>query len=95
MATVYAAPDEPVWKYQDSSEYPKELYQFSSDTNTIIIILDSYQSDIFQEIINEDEKYRDMFDGFTYYRNRSVDFPRRILLYPSSFLENTMIIRCQ
>ena len=80
MATVYNAPDEPVWKYQDSSEYPKELYQFSSDTNTIIIILDSYQSDIFQEIINEDEKYRDMFDGFTYYRNAVGGFPST---YPS------------
>ena len=97
MATAYAAPDEPSWKYQDSSEYPKGLYQFSSDSNTIIIILDSYQSDIFQEIINEDEKYKDMFDGFTYYRNSvggfSTTYPSVSLILSGVHYDNSVPIK--
>ena len=80
MTTVNAAPAEPSWKYQDFSQIPKGLYQFSSDTNTIIIILDSYESDVFQEIIDENQTYRDMFDGFTYYRNSVGGFAST---YPS------------
>jgi len=83
MATVYAAPDEPSWKYQNLYQDSQKLYEFSTDTNVIIIILDTYQSDIFQEIINEDEKYKDMFDGFTYYRNSVGGFPTS---YPSVIL---------
>jgi len=80
MATVYTAPAEPAWKYQDFSQDSQKLYDFSSDKNVIIIILDTYQSDVFQEIINENEKYKDMFDGFTYYRNSVGGFPTT---YPS------------
>ena len=80
MATVYAAPDEPSWKFQDFSQDSQTLYEFSSDTNVIIIILDTYQSDIFQDIINEEEKYKDIFNGFTYYRNSVGGFPTT---YPS------------
>ena len=83
MATVYAAPDEPSWKYLNLSQDSQKFYEFSTDTNVIIIILDTYQSDIFQEIINEDEKYKDMFDGFTYYRNSVGGFPTT---YPSVIL---------
>jgi hypothetical protein len=73
MATVSTAPSEPTWKcFSHDSE---KLYEFSSDTNVIIIILDTYQSDVFQEIIDENEKYKDMFDGFTYYRNSLSGFP--------------------
>jgi hypothetical protein len=31
--------------------------------------LDEFQSDIFQEIITQEEKYKNIFDGFTYFRN--------------------------
>ena len=97
VATVYAAPEEPSWKYQNSSEYPKELLQFSSDTNVIIIILDTYQSDVFQEIINEDEKYKDMFDGFTYYRNTvggfSTTYPSVSLILSGDHYDNSVPIQ--
>ena len=97
MATVYAAPDEPAWKYQNSSEYPGKLLQFSPDTNVIIIILDTYQSDIFQEIIHEDEKYKDMFDGFTYYRNTvggfSTTYPSVALILSGEHYDNAVPIK--
>jgi len=97
LATVYAAPDEPAWKYQNSSEYPGTLLQFSSDTNVIIIILDTYQSDVFQEIIQEDEKYKDMFDGFTYYRNTvggfSTTYPSVTLILSGDHYDNSVPIK--
>ena len=97
MATMYAAPDEPAWKYQDVAEYPGKLLQFSPDTNVIIIILDTYQSDIFQEIMQEDEKYKDMFDGFTYYRNTvggfSTTYPSVTLILSGEHYDNSVPIK--
>lgn len=82
MATVYSASDEPEWKnLQYSSEHnTNSMYEFSTNTNVILIILDTFQSDIFQEIIDEGPEYRDMFKGFTYYRNNLGGFPAT---YPS------------
>ena len=92
-----AAPDEPAWKYQDVAEYPGKLLQFSPDTNVIIIILDTYQSDIFHEIIQEDEKYKDMFDGFTYYRNTvggfSTTYPSVTLILSGEHYDNSVPIK--
>ena len=96
LATVYTAPAEPSWKYQNLSEYPKEFYQFSSDTNVLIIIIDTFQSDMFQEIINEDERYRDMFEGFTYYPNTvggfSTTYPSVTLILSGTYYDNSVPI---
>jgi len=75
MVVSYSAPEESEWKnLQDNPDHTK-MYEFSANTNVIIIILDSFQSDIFQEIINENPEYSNMFDGFTYYRNNVAGFP--------------------
>jgi len=47
--------------------------------NIIILVLDSFQSDIFQEIIEEDNYYRDIFEDFTYFRNALAGFPTTYL----------------
>jgi hypothetical protein len=44
-------------------------YEFSSDRNVILIVLDAFQSDVFLEIISEEPKYAETFQGFTYFRN--------------------------
>ena len=44
-------------------------FNFSKNQNIIVLVLDAFQTDIFQEIINEDKYYKDIFDGFTYFRN--------------------------
>ncbi len=48
---------------------------FSNDKNVIIVVLDSFQSDLFQEILNSDNSYFDVFDGFTYFRNALAGHP--------------------
>lgn len=44
-------------------------FAFSRNKNVIIVVLDSFQSDMFQQIINEKKDYRRKLTGFTYYRN--------------------------
>lgn len=72
---ILQAPDEPDWKnyyigYDDDS-----MFEFSEEQNVIVLVLDMFQSDIFQEIITEDPEYAEIFDGFTYYRNTVGGFP--------------------
>jgi hypothetical protein len=50
-------------------------FSFSKEKNVVLIILDTFQSDVFQEIINEDKGYHATFDGFTYFRNTLGAFP--------------------
>jgi hypothetical protein len=78
-ATAFSAEDEPAWKYGERSD-DGGMYGFSTGPNVVIIILDTFQSDLFQEIVDEDEEYAKMFDGFTYYRNSAGGFPTT---YPS------------
>jgi len=44
-------------------------FVFSGERNIIILILDTFQTDVFQELLNEDARYAELFSGFTYFRN--------------------------
>lgn len=74
-AEMYQAPDEPEWKSYAIGYDDETMFEFSKEQNVIILVLDAFQSDVFQEIIEEDKEYREMFDGFTYYRNAMGGFP--------------------
>ena len=75
----------------------KPLYRFSSDKNVIMLILDAFQSDIFQEIINEEPSYGEFFDGFTYYRNAvggyASTYASVALLLSGRFYENSIPVQ--
>jgi hypothetical protein len=58
-----------------SSPNETSVYDFSPQKNVIVLVLDSFPGDIFQEIIEEAPYYRDFFDGFTYYRNALSGYP--------------------
>jgi len=58
-------------------------FVFSKENNIIILVLDTFQSDVFQQIIDEDESYKDIFDGFTYYRDTLCGFPTTIASGPN------------
>lgn len=49
-------------------------FTFSKEKNVIIIVLDTFQTDMFQEIIDEDPSLKDAFDGFTYFKNTTSHF---------------------
>jgi hypothetical protein len=78
FTVIIHAPAEPVAKFYRQDF--KSQFNFSKEKNVIILVLDSFQSDVFQEIIDEDIHYRSIFKGFTYFRNTVGGFPST---YPS------------
>ena len=72
-------------------------FSFSEQVNVIILVLDSFQTDVFQEIIVENPKYAKDFDGFTYFRNTLGGFPRTYLSVPliltGQFYDNSMPVQ--
>jgi len=93
-ATAYSAPEESEWKDLQCSTDHAKMYEFSENMNVIIIVLDSFQSNIFQEIIDENPQYRKMFDGFIYYQNNiggfSLTEPSIIYILSGRFYNNSM-----
>lgn len=43
------------------------VYRFSSNGNALVILLDTFQSDLFREIADRDPSFKRAFDGFVYY----------------------------
>ncbi len=71
--TVGRQPEAPSFK-KFQVDHTKD-FDFSSRQNVIVLILDSFQSDVFQEIIDLDPSYKDIFGDFTYFRNTTGGFP--------------------
>lgn len=65
---------------------PEELFQFSSRQNVIHILMDAFQSDIFQEIIEQDpDFYYNALQGFTFFRETTGSFPTTKMSIPAIF----------
>jgi len=78
---IVQAPKIPSFKYYYIDESTK--FSFSAQENAVVLMLDTYQSDIFQEIINEEPRYKEMFRGFTYFRNTLSAAPKTYTSVPS------------
>lgn len=50
-------------------------FEFSDDTNFIILLLDAVNSEVANSLIEEYPEYQEMFDGFTFYRNTVGSYP--------------------
>ena len=77
-----------MWKrhaqYTLPASPPKGIFQFSSKQNIIHLILDAFQSDFFQEIIDEDlDYYRKALDGFTFFKETTGSFPTTYMSVPA------------
>ena len=83
---VFQAPETPSFKryYVDEST----RFTFSPEKNVIILMLDTFQTDVFNEIINEDTYYKDIFRDFTYFRNTLSAFPKTYTSVPSFLTGN-------
>ena len=59
--------------YEESGDISKNeadnLYAFSNESNTLIIMLDEFQGNIFADIIEKHPEIKQQFSGFTYYPN--------------------------
>ncbi|MFU8832001.1 MAG: sulfatase-like hydrolase/transferase [Wenzhouxiangella sp.] len=67
-------------------------YSFSSEQNVVVIVFDAFQADIFQELINKHPRWREEFDGFTFFRNAlagySKTYPSLALMLTGQWYEN-------
>ena len=65
---------------------PKEIFEFSSSKNVIHIMLDAFQSDLFEEIIATDPSYyKSGMDGFTFFREATGAFATTYMSVPATF----------
>ena len=59
------------------------LFKFSEHVNVIVLVLDTFQSDVFQDIITADADLAARFDGFTYFRNALAGSDGTIVSIPN------------
>ncbi|MCE5231258.1 LTA synthase family protein [bacterium] len=60
-----------------------EPFHFSSNRNVIVVLLDGFQTDVFNDILNRKKALVSPFGGFTYYRNSVSTFPNTFLSVPN------------
>lgn len=72
------APEVPEYHRYNLIETHK--FDFSREHNVIMIVLDAFQSDIFQRLVTDNPDWRDDFEGFTYFRNALAGYSKT---YPS------------
>lgn len=72
--------------HKDSLDNPvvqAKLNSFSKQKNVLVILLDAFQSDFFQEILAREPALNQEFSGFTYYPNAASTSPTTILSIPN------------
>jgi len=51
------------------------VLELSPERNVIILVIDTVQSDMFEEMLNENPELKSKLSGFTYFRNSTGSFP--------------------
>ena len=64
--------------------FPKQLEVFSTETNVIHIILDGFQTNIFEQLMAENPTIPDDFSGFTLFRDATTSSDVTYLSVPAS-----------
>lgn len=56
---------------------PEPMYGFSAESNVLHVVMDGFQSDIFQDILSGEsgQEIRDSLDGFTFFDEHTGTFP--------------------
>lgn len=72
-----------------SLDLPDRLVRFSASRNVIHIVLDGFQSDIFDELVEDSEHYREGFEGFTFFREATTSTRVTHLSIPSFISAST------
>lgn len=75
VASVFVIKQPEVPSFKNFQIVISKKFNFSIRKNIIILILDTFQSDVFQEIVEQDATYRNYFKDFTYFRNTTGGFP--------------------
>ncbi|MDQ3171923.1 MAG: sulfatase-like hydrolase/transferase [Acidobacteriota bacterium] len=76
----------PVQSMPASHAPGNEIYRFSTSENVILVVLDAFQTDALQEILNRRPEFRDALKGFTYYPNTVGFHPTTAGSVPALFI---------
>jgi hypothetical protein len=80
--TYYQMPKD-FWDFKHYLIDDNPKFIFSKEKNVIVMVLDEFQSNIFQDIISENDRYGNVFNGFTYFRNAVAPFSGTELSIPA------------
>lgn len=93
--TTARAPGELNFYRYTSDETDK--FTFSNKRNVILLVLDQFQSDIFQDLLSGDGEFRGAFTGFTYFRNTlggyPTTYPSVLLILTGKYYDNSVPIQ--
>ncbi len=78
---VVRAPAVPSFQHYELDVSGK--YSFSRGRNAVLLVLDTFQSDVFQELCSQDPGLRRRWAGFTYYRNALSAAPKTFTAVPA------------
>ena len=96
LAYTYLQADDPPDFHNYTISHAGKM-SFSEDKNIVIIMLDAFQSDVFQEIIDNHKEYKDIFQGFTFFRNATAQYSKTYGAVPAlltgKWYENNMPIQ--
>jgi hypothetical protein len=71
---LQAASSPPRWVDRTTFD-ESQRYALSTRQNVIVLVLDTFQSDLFQELLDDQPGIREALPGFTYFRNATAGFP--------------------
>ena len=76
-------PGEKLGRSTTHMEPSERLFRFAATENIIHIVLDGFQSDIFEEIVEDSKRYRDALQGFTFFKEATTSSSVTYLSVPS------------
>lgn len=66
-----------------SQDFHQSLLEFSPEKNIIHIVLDEFQSDIMEEILDHDASWEKELDGFYFFENTAAVYPTTVMAIPN------------
>jgi len=77
-----------IWEAKEKARRPlvppEEIFEFSTRSNIIQLVLDGFESDIFSELLAENpDRYPGSMPGFTFYREAMGAFPTTYMSVPA------------
>lgn len=73
---VFSAINLRIWEKPKKITYSEaEKYLYSDSENVVVMVLDTFSSLVFQDLIIHNPEFKKQLDGFTYYKNAVGGFP--------------------
>ena len=60
----------------------KDKYAFSKNENILVFMLDAYQNDLLEELLDQHPEFKDSLEGFTLYENNAAVFAKTLPSIP-------------